>query len=426
MQRNLLLFFFFVSFIYAGFGQEFAQIATGAGYQNQAYYRLSDNNTVQIPNESWDLAFSVTGQFNVGIAVNESTTSITGAPAPELVVYRTSLTDFSVPMDSTHLEVRILNDESSWAEGGALNLVANPANPFDFGWGTYSPITHTLTGTRVFAAKLRDGSFKKFIISSFAGNTFTLKYANFDGSDEKTAAVNRGDYPDNILVFFSFSTGEVLQPIGAWDLVFGRYLTKLDDGEGNILDYPVNGVLSNGNIEMVKLQGVNPATVNYTEYVDSFSKRLDIIGHDWKAFSFTEGWIIPQDLVFFVKTPSNEIYKLVFVDFEGSSTGISTIEKTALGILSSNRRVSVNFKEAAIFPNPVVATATLVFTAERSYDQLPMVVRDLSGRVLWQTTTRADKGLNAIEIPALPLPAGMYFLSVGLPQDQLTLKFIQQ
>jgi hypothetical protein len=426
MQRNLPLFLLFFALLNHGFAQEFAQVATGAGYQNQAFYRLSDNNVAQLPNESWDLAFSMTGQFNVGIAVNESTTSITGAPAAELVIYQTSLRDFSVAVDSTHLAGRILNDESSWAEGGALSLVANPADPFDFGWGSYSPVTHTLSGTRVFAAKLRDGSFKKFIVSSFAGNTFTLKYANFDGSDEKTVAINRGDYPENVLVFFSFSTGEVLAPIGTWDLMFGRYLTKLDDGEGNILDYPVTGVLSNGMIEAVKLQGVNPATVNYTEYLDSFSTRLDVIGHDWKAFSFTQGWVIPQDLVFFAKTPSNEVYKLVFVDFEGSSTGVSTIEKTALGILSSSRNLQSSFKEASVFPNPVVDQSTVVFTAERSYAQLPLVIRDLSGRILWQAAVRADEGLNAIAIPALPLAPGMYFLSVGLPQDQFTLKFIKQ
>lgn len=425
MKKLILLFIVFSFHSRTLSAQEFIEIATGAGYSNQAFFRLSDNRVSQLANESWDLAFSVTGQFNVGVAINESTTSITGAPAAELLVFQTSLTDFSTPMDSTHLGDRVLNDESSWAEGGALSSVANPNDPFDFGWGSYNPVTHTLYGTRIFAAQLRDGSRLKFMIESFAGNTFTLKYANWDGAEEKTVVIDRGDYPDNVLVMFSFGSGATLEPIGPWDLMFGRYLTKLDDGEGNILDYPVTGILANGTTEFVKLQGVDPEDISYTEYLDSFDTRLDIIGHDWKSFSFTEGWIIPQDLVYFAKTATGEVYKLQLIDFEGSSTGISTVQKTALGMLSSTRNEVSSYKEASLYPNPVRELATLVFSAQSSGKEIPMVVRDLNGKTYGASKIDVQKGLNAIEISANQLPAGMYFISVGVPGDQFTLKFMK-
>lgn len=425
MKKLILLFIPSLLSIATIYAQDFVEVSTGAGYQNQAYFRLSDNQVNQLANESWDLAFSVTGQFNVGVAINESTTSITGAPAAELLVFQTSLTDFSATMDSTHLGDRVLNDESSWSEGGALSNIANPSDPFDFGWGSYNPVTHTLYGTRIFAVQLRDGSWLKFMIESFAGSAFTLKYANWDGSEEKTVVIDRGDYPDNILVQFSFSSGAVLDPVGSWDLLFGRYLTKLDDGEGNILDYPVTGVLANGTTELVKLQGVDPESVSYTEYLDSFDTRLDIIGHDWKSFSFTEGWIIPQDLVYFAKTANGEVYKLQLIDFEGSSTGISTLQKTSLGMLSSTRNKVSSYKEASLYPNPVREFATLVFSAQSSGKEIPMVVRDLNGKTYWESKIDVQKGLNAIEISANQLPNGMYFISVGVPGDHFTLKFMK-
>lgn len=426
MFKNLLVILSILPLATSVFAQSYVQVATGVGYQNQAFYRLSDDNVVQLPNESWDLAFSMTGQFNVGIAINESTTSITGAPAAELEIYETSLTDFTAEMDTTHLLRRLLNDESSWAEGGALSNVANPADPFDFGWGSYNPVTHTLYGTRVFAAKLRDGSYKKFFVASFDGSAYGLKYANFDGSEEQNISINRGDYGENILAFFSFSTGSMIEPIGSWDLVFGRYLTKLDDGEGNILDYPVTGVLSNGTIQLAKASGVDPIGVSYETYADSLDSRLDIIGHDWKAFSFTEGWVIPTDLVFFAKTPTGEIYKLVFVDFEGSSTGVTTIEKTSLGVVSSNRNLSDNFTETALFPNPVSDNATIVFSAKQSYKNAPVYIRDLTGRILWSGQTMIEEGFNAISLDIPNLAEGMYLVSLGFPQDQFSLKFIKQ
>lgn len=46
-----------------------------------------------------------------------------------------------------------------------------------------------INGNRVFVIKLRDGSYKKLMIQSFAGGTYNLKYANFDGTEEKTVAI---------------------------------------------------------------------------------------------------------------------------------------------------------------------------------------------------------------------------------------------
>ena len=94
-------------------------------------------------------------------------------------------------------------------------------------------------------------------------------------------------------------------------------------------------------------------------------------------------------------------------------------------MLSSTRNEVSSYKEASLYPNPVRELATLVFSAQSSGKEIPMVVRDLNGKTYGASKIDVQKGLNAIEISANQLPAGMYFISVGVPGDQFTLKFMK-
>ena len=426
MMKNIL----FTTFIFATSislsAQSFVQVSMGAGYAQQAYYRLSDDNVEQVANENWDLAFSMIGQTDVGVSINESTTSVTGMPAPELKLFLTNASDFSEAIDTSSFGDRLYNDESGW-DNGALNNVATPGDPFDLGWGQYNVTNHSLTGTRIFAVELRDGTHKKFMIENFAQGSYNLKYANLDGSDEQTVSISKANFPEAPIALFSFASGEVLPSVGAFDLLFCRYYTKLDDGTGNLLDYPVSGVLSAPGVEVAQADEIDPATVEYAAYEDSLSTELDVIGYDWKAFDFTLGWVMPDDRAYFVKTPDNLIYKLVFVDFEGSSTGVTTFEKTELGVLSSVRDRNSNFEQASVYPNPVVDEATVAFTLKQQQNNLQMRLTDLSGRTVWQTNgVPGNEGLNIVNLPRLDLPQGMYILSIGSGADVITLKMMQQ
>lgn len=425
MMRNILLTLLLISEFAALSAQSFVQVSNGTGYAQQAYFRLSDDAVTPVANESWDLAFSTIGLTDAGISVNESTTSVFGQPVPELELYLTSAADFSEMIDTATLGDRLFNDESSW-ENGAVNGVAAPDDPFDLGWGAYNPVNHSLSGSRIFAIKLRDGSFRKFIIESLSGGAYTLRYADLDGSDEQTVQIAKNDFPDAPLALFSFETGETLPSTGGWDLFFGRYYTKLDDGEGNLLDYPVTGVLSAPGVEVAEAVDVDPATVEYEAYVDSFDTRLDIIGYDWKSFDFAGGWILAGDVAYFVKTPDGHIWKLHFIDFEGSSTGVSTFEKTDLGLLSSVASPHSNFAEASLFPNPVVNEATVAFTLKRGQNELPIQVQNLNGQMLWSATLDAAEGFNVMNLPALNLPAGMYVVSLGQGKDAVHLKMVRK
>lgn len=405
--------------------QEFIQVSMGAGYGQQAYYRLSDDAVTPVSNEAWDLAFTALGLADAGISVNESTTSTFGAPAPELRLFATAVTSFADTVHVDSLQERLYNDESSW-ENGALNGVSSPQDPFDLGWGSYNPVNHSLAGSRVFAIQLRDSSYRKFMIESLSGGAYELRYARLDGSDEQTVPIAKGDFPEAPLALFSFESGEVLPSTGAWDLVFCRYYTKLDDGEGNILDYPVTGVLSAPGVEVAEASGIDPASVQADAYVDSFGTELDIIGYDWKSFDFTTGWNLPDDRVYFVKTADEHLWKLVFIDFEGSSTGVTTMEKTDLGIVSSIDDPDSNFAEASIFPNPVQSEAQLAFSLKQDRDDLPVQIINLSGQVLWSARLDGFQGLNVFTLPELGLPAGMYLVRLGQGSSAIHLKMMKK
>lgn len=425
MQKFILILLVILYGTFSSSAQTFVQVATGAGYGKQAYYKLSTDAVNALANESWDLAFSVVGSIDVGVSINESTTSTSGAPAPELELYLSPAVSFADTITHAQLGKRLYNDESSWLDGGALNTVADSSNAFDFGWGLYNFSNHTLNGNRVFVIKLRDGSYKKLMIQSFAGGTYNLKYANFDGTAEKTVAIKKADFAGSGIALFSFATGTTLPALGAWDLMFGRYVTPLFDGQ-NTIAYPVTGVLSAPNVKVAKIKGVDPSKVLYDTYKDSLKTRLDVIGYDWKTFNFTAGWVIPDDLSFLVQTADKHIYKLVFVDFEGSTTGISTFEKTDLGVLTAVPNLNSNFKEASVYPNPVIDEATVAFTLKQGREKVQLLVHDVAGHLLWNTQVDAQEGLNAVQLPALKLPQGMYLLSIGSGKDVVTLKVMQR
>lgn len=421
MHKLILICCISIQGIFSLSAQKFVQVSVGKGYSKQAYYNLSTDSIVQLPNESWELAFTTIGARDIGVLINESTTSITGAPAPELILYSTTATSFSEKLDISMLVKRIYNDESSW-EGGAFNLVADPANRLDFGWGVYNVTNNTLTGNRVFVVQLRDGSLKKLIVESYAEGAYNIKYANLDGSNEKSASIKKSDFNNTPLAFFSFATGTTLPALAPWDLYFGRYYTQLDDN-GSILDYPVTGTLTGPGIEVAKAIKIDPAKVTFDAYKDSLQSRLDVIGHEWKIFSFTDGWIMSTDRAYFVKLPDGRVFKLVFIDFEGSTTGVSTFEKTELGVVSSVANPQSIFTEAMLYPNPVQNEANLMFSLKER-QALQIALQDMLGRIIWRADIVAERGFNSLTIPTMNLPKGSYLLSLSGKKDIFSIKVL--
>ncbi|GAB4245524.1 MAG: hypothetical protein Kow0027_06000 [Saprospiraceae bacterium] len=407
--------------------QEFQEISTGAGYSKQAYIRIADNHQTQVANDAWDIAFAV-GPSDAGIFINESAGTGMGQVLPSFQLFDGGTDDFDATPDTSFaFQNPLFNSEKSWASG-ALNEVADPTNPFDFGWGVYDPTNHTIAGGRVFVAKLRNGQYLKFQVQSLASGTYSFRYANLDGTGETTKTIAKADHAGRLLAYFSFNSGETVsvEPSDGFDLLFCRYVTPLEDGNGGTLNYAVTGILSGPGVEVAQADGIDPATVVFDGYEDSLSTDLDIIGHDWKTFDLaTFQWLLPEDRVYFVKTADGHLWKIRFIDFEGSSTGTATFEKTDLGLLNSVGDEHSPLDAFGVFPNPARSEAKLVFSVKNSVAGPTQVwLTDQFGRVVFQQKIQVATGLNSLDIPVTNLPEGVYFLGLSIGNQRFTDKVV--
>lgn len=412
-MQKLSTFIAFLATITTVTSQSFQQISTGTGYNKQSYIKLIDGSQKQISNDAWDLAFTAFGFQDAGIFINESSGSTQGQNLPLTELYYAKTDDFnaSVKLDSIQ-DQKFLNSEESW-NYGALNELRNRTNPFDYGWGLYNPSNNSVKGNKVFIIKLRNGEYRKLIIESLIGTTYNLKYAKLDGTGEVTKSLNKvTDNKGQKLMYFSFSTNNTVDvlPVGGFDLMYGRYISLAQDPNGTIVQqYNVTGVLTGPGILTAKATGVNPATVSYNDYKDNMSTVTDIIGFDWKTLSGTS-WVIDDKRVFFVKTADNKVWKLRFIDFEGSATGNAVFEKTELGTSSVSELAGVN---TGIFPNPVENELVVSLEVETGAGQLNVNVTDITGKSMVTQYVNGQNRFNALSFDTSEWNKGIYLVRIS-------------
>lgn len=400
--------------------QESQEISTGPGYNQQSFVNLSAGTEHQVANDSWDLAFTVAPQ-DAGVFINESVGSTQGALP--IQAFFTLSDDFSVlPEPSSFEDFPLFNREISWSYG-ALNEFREGENPDDFGWGVYNPATMEIIGTYVYVIELRDGTYLKFQIQSLINGVYTFRYAHLDGSGEVTKTISKADHAGNMLAYFSFETGETVdvEPSGGFDLLFCRYYALLHQG-GDSVQYLVTGILSAAGVEVAEANHVDPATVQFQDFADSLSSHLEIIGHDWKSFDLNAfEWILPEDLVYFVKTQDDRVWKIRFMEFLGSSSGAAIFEKTDLGIISGVEDSSSPLSEFLVYPNPASDEVNVVYTLRDNLtSEVKLQVLDASGRFIDQYATHAGTGINVFTIERDDLLSGIYFIRVMVGEESYT------
>ncbi|MBI1226368.1 MAG: T9SS type A sorting domain-containing protein [Bacteroidetes bacterium] len=407
------------------FAQQYQEISTGAGYNYQHYFNLGNDNETQINNDMWDIAFNV-GAFEVGVFINESAGSSQGQPLAAIEVYDAGTTNFDgQPNPSQLTDYQLLNSEKSWS-AGALNEAADPNNPLDFGWGIYDPVSHAVNGERVFVVKLRNGQYRKLQVQSLIGEIYTFRYANLDGTDETTQTISKADHAGKAHAYFSFATGATanVEPANGFDLLYCRYITPLyDPSTMTTIPYAVTGILSGNGVEVARAKGVDPTTVDYADWSDSLNTELNTIGYDWKTFTGT-AWLLDVDLVYFVKTADNNVWKVQFVDFEGSATGTAVFEKTDLGGASATGDINSTITTFDVFPSPAKVEANLVFSAKKADENAELLLFDLTGKMVFQANIQASQGLNAYVLPVSNLSSGIYMVSLKLGNQVFTKKII--
>lgn len=401
------------------YGQStFREISTGNSYVNQVFFELENFQPIAVPNESWDIAFTAFGLQDAGIHINESA-AISNTPPP-LELYYAPTNDFADEIKEGEIVAdRLVNSEESW-NNGAFNSGRIIENPLDYGWGMYNPQVNQVIGNKVFVLKMRDGNYKKLKIDSLVISTYYFRHAELDGSNEQSARVDKADFADAGFAFFSFSSNSTINTIPEkWDLMYGRYRTILPQDS---TPYDVTGILSHPNLKVAEVKGMAADQVDVNTSL-TFEDRIDIIGSDWKGFDFQIGWVLQDSLSYVVKMPNNHLYKLVFIDFSGSSSGgTSTFEQTDLGLLSSNQDLAPAGASWSVFPNPIQGGRfTLSLDLEQQLEEVEVSLFNALGQPLWRRSLSPRIGLNAYEL-ALPahIPAGQYWLRLQAATGQLT------
>ena len=303
-------------------------LSTGKGYLNMSFYNLDEKTTSTIELKSWDLAFVVAGQ-NGAIHINS------GAGTQLWEVVGKDSEEFDNPIDTTGISTGSdlfkswQNSDSTWAIG-ALNCGVNGFDGSgDFGWGMYDMSTHGILGYKVFIIKDFMGNYYKIMIDDLLGGVFTFTYSNLDNSNKQTYEIKKTDYANQTLAFFNLAdpTAEV-KAMEFWSLWFGKYVATVYDNEGNPAPYNVNGIRTNADYATLKMEVEDPSTAEAPANFDLYSPKISVIGHEWKQLDGNMQWYIPENLVYFVLTPDEKVYRIYFKTFGGMSTGETTFDAT--------------------------------------------------------------------------------------------------
>lgn len=288
-------------------------ITMGAGYADDVYYSMENGIVSTAPRSNWDIAFS-TDPMSSTIIINEGY-------GVQLYTYPDGDKDAWDNVDTSGLEEwpTMFNSDTSWMYGA---FDRNDTGHPDYGWGVYNTQSHDVIGDSLFIIKLGDDSYKKLFIEKRTAitNSFLIKYGDIDATGE-SKEINCSDYSNKNFIYFSMVSGAVIDnepETTSWDLVFTKY-------HDESIPYIVTGVLTNIDTEVAEVRGIEPEFADAANAV--FSNNISEIGADWKTFDMgTFTYVIEEDLCYFVKTSTEEIYKITFTGTDGSATGKMVFE----------------------------------------------------------------------------------------------------
>lgn len=389
------------------------QVEIGAGYANQVWYSMANDEQGAEAKDNWDLAFDMV-EITSTIRINsESGVMLWNYPKGNYSAWNS--------VDTAGLSgwSPRYNSDTSWTYG-AMGRYADPNNGFDLDWGTYDMTSHQVLGDSIYIIKLTNGDFKKLFIEKRASGKYTFKFANIDGSDEKTGSIDKANYSTENFGYYSLVNNKDLdrEPArNSWDLVFTQYTGFVP------IAYTVTGVLHNRGVRVARAENIANVATYKSWQAHTMMSEINTIGYNWKSFS-GGGYSIKDSLVFFVKDIDDAIWKLVFTGFE-SSTGKyefskEKVEATSVSNINGDRMATL-----AVYPNPSFGSnTTLVYDFDKNMSNAVVEVYDMAGRNVLRSSLETSVGLHQYVIPAGLLQSGIYSVAVTADGQKLTQKLI--
>lgn len=417
MKRKLLLTTSFSVFLVSAISaqQITDTVTTNPSYVNEVYYNLQSGNEQPILRNDWDLAFA-----SDGIGFGSSVIRINGGQGTELYLFGNDTTQWST-LDTTSFNWqtnRLINADTSWSTGAFNNFT--PSSGFDLGWGTYSTITHIVSGDRIFILKLANGNYKKIIIDKLQSGVYYFRYADLNGANLVNATVTKSNHVGQNFGYYSIQNQQELsrEPVSiSWDLLFTKYTTDLGGG----MYYGVTGILSNVNVKVAQVNNV--PDVNTVSHIgQNYTFNIGTIGYDWKSFNMTTyQYDIEDSLVYFVEDANQNIYKVIFTGFGGSANGNYIFTKELVGTVGLEEEIAQN-TILNVYPNPAKDIVNITFNAKRNNTQI--AIYDLTGKQVVSEQINVGEGLNQHQISVSNLNKGIYFLKLVSGNHSSTEKLI--
>jgi len=287
------------------------QVAMGETYTDQVYYNLSTNTAVSYNEKDiYDLAFE-SGPDGWHVLLNTASFMYAASSGTK---------DFDAPIDTTGYNWKF--DKS---DGNLDSTAIGQYFSYDLQDSSliYSNEVFVLNRGYDVNANLR--GLKKVQILMVNDSSYTIRYANLDGSDDNTVKVTKDEL--SYFAYYSFDDGGnqlYPEPLPEeYDLLFTQYTTLLYTNEGDPYPYLLTGVLVNRYlVETVRDTSLNFDDITYeTAVAMNFTEQLDNIGYDWKELEGdvtgggTPVYLIVEGLHYIIQDTEGYLYKLRFTSF---------------------------------------------------------------------------------------------------------------
>lgn len=386
-------------------------VSLGAGYANQKWYSLQNDEQGTAPRNNWDIAFEC-AQYGTSILINSPT-------GTRLWVSANTDTSQWATLDTTGMAATWpmkYNSDTSWY----LGAFSQPqTNQFDLGWGIYNPITHFVDGDSLYVIKLANSSFRKVWIKQLASGTFTFRYATLDNSFDTTVQLVKADFAGELFAYYSMQNNSELsrEPLASdWDLSFGQYTAFLPT------PYGVTGVLSNNGVLVAQASPIDVTTALWSAY--AYVTPINEIGYDWKTLNMqTFQYDIADSTVYFVQDVDGDIWKVIFTGFGGSANGNFIFTKEQVGTASiANNGQTQSF---GMYPNPSSQQNVTLITSLGASNEGVINVINTNGALVYSERIQGS-GLQQKQISTEGWAPGIYFVSVISDGATLTQKLIVQ
>jgi len=395
-----------------------AQVTTSTvtmspGYANQVYFKLATQTSTPFANTLWDIAFYRKSNMSMAIRTNDAKGIATYEASNNLADWAT------IDVANEANWTRLYNSETIW-ELGSFDNGSETTPPFGYGWGVYNMATHKVTGTIIFVLKYANNTYKKVKMVEFFGG-YTFIYSSWDGtawSADQTAVVPNTSNPTNNFNYYSLETNAqvVAEPANTdWDLLFTKYMAM----QPSQVMYSVTGVLHHPDVQVAENASGASTDLTYSEDINS-------IGFDWKTLDMgTFAYVVDSQKSFFVKLLNGTIYKINFLTFAGSSTGVITFnqEDVTAQLGSETFENKVTF---GVYPNPSTdKKINLIYEMPSgNSDKNLVTIYSITGAQVYQTTIDSNSGFFSKELDLNFLNSGMYLLKFDSGDYSTTKKII--